>query len=360
MTELEQARLTINEVDKRMAELFVQRMQAVEAVAHYKSERHLPIFDAAREEDVIRKNCAYVGDLRYLPYYENFIRHNMELSKSYQSTLIQVEKVGYFGAEGSHTYAAAKNLFPCETIVSFDTFEGIFDAVQSGAISYGVIPFENSNTGDVGNILDLLRSHEVYVRGMFDLKIKQNLLGLPGAKLEDIKAVLSHPQALMQCREYLDTLSAEQVSFTSTALAAKHVRDTGDAAYAAIASLATAEMYGLNVLKEGINTKQNNTTRFIVIGQSMPVNGDRFSLLFTVRHEVGQLARVMATISELGFNLECIKSRPLPDAPWQYYFYIEVVGDLSGATATRMLAQLKTLCTNVKVLGTYTIQKADA
>ena len=129
MTELEQARLVINEVDKQMAELFCKRMQAVESVAHYKAEQHLPIFDAAREEAVIRKNCAYVQDLRYLPYYEDFIRHNMALSKDYQSTLIHSTVVGYFGAEGSHTHTAAKNLFPCERTVSYDTFEEIFDAV---------------------------------------------------------------------------------------------------------------------------------------------------------------------------------------------------------------------------------------
>ena len=360
MTELEQARLVINEVDKQMAELFCKRMQAVESVAHYKAERHLPIFDAAREEAVIRRNCAYVQDLRYLPYYEDFIRHNMALSKDYQSTLIHSTVVGYFGTEGSHTHTAAKNLFPCERTISFDTFEEIFDAVQDGSISYGVIPFENSNTGDVGNILDLLRSHELYIRGMYDLKIRQNLLGLPGTTAADIKTVYSHPQGLMQCREYLNDKGIRQEMYVSTSLAAKHVKELGDPSCGAIASLATAELYGLSVLAADINTKDNNTTRFIIIAKSMAENGDRFSLLFTVNHEVGQLAKVMYTISSLGFNLECIKSRPLKDVPWQYYFYIEVVGDLSGAAASSLLTELHKVCTQIKVLGTYTIEKSDA
>ena len=360
MTELEQARLTINEVDRRMAELFCQRMQAVESVARYKAAHQLPIFDAAREEALLKKNSSYIQDLRYLPYYEKFLRSAISVSKEYQSTLIDSTTVGYFGAEGSHTHVAEQALFPCEKAVSYATFEEIFDAVDAGEISYGVIPFENSHTGDVGNILDLLRSHDVYIRRVFDLKIRQNLLGLPGATLSGIKTVYSHPQGLMQCKEYLQQAGAEGVAYASTALAAKHVKELGDPANAAIASLATAELYGLSVLARDINTSDDNTTRFIIIAKSMAENGNRFSLLFTLHHEVGQLAGVMRIVSDLGFNLECIKSRPLKNAPWQYYFYIEVVGDLSGAAASSLLAQLREFCTQIKVLGTYTIEQSDA
>ena len=223
MTDLEQARLTINEVDQKMAELFCKRMEAVELVARYKSAHQMPIFDAAREEVVVKKNCAYIEQMRYLPYYEKFIRYEMGLSKDYQSTLIHSTVVGYFGAEGSHTHAAEQMLFPCEKSISFSTFEEIFDAVESGRIAYGVIPFENSNTGDVGNILDLLKTHNVYIRKMYDLKIRQCLLGLEGAPVSGVKTVFSHPQALSQCRDFLTQLSAEQVSSASTSEAAKHV-----------------------------------------------------------------------------------------------------------------------------------------
>ena len=175
-----------------------------------------------------------------------------------------------------------------------------------------------------------------------------------------MKTVYSHPQALMQCREYLAQAGMETVTYASTSLAAKHVREMGDPACAAIASAATAELYGLSVLARDINTSDDNTTRFILIAKSMAENGDRFSLLFTLRHEVGQLARVLDIVSALGFNLECIKSRPLKNAPWQYYFYIEVVGDLAGAAASSLLAQLREVCTQTKVLGTYVVERADA
>lgn len=359
MTDLEQARLTINEVDQKMAELFCKRMEAVELVARYKSAHQMPIFDAAREEVVVKKNCAYIEQMRYLPYYEKFIRYEMGLSKDYQSTLIHSTVVGYFGAEGSHTHAAEQMLFPCEKSISFSTFEEIFDAVESGRIAYGVIPFENSNTGDVGNILDLLKTHNVYIRKMYDLKIRQCLLGLEGAPVSGVKTVFSHPQALSQCRDFLTQLSAKQVSSASTSEAAKHVAELRDPSCAAIGSAVAAELYGLSVLARDINTSSDNTTRFIIIAKSMAENGNRFSLLFTVHHEVGQLAGVMRIVSDLGFNLECIKSRPLKDAPWQYYFYIEVVGDLSGAAASSLLEQLGKVCTQIKVLGTYTIEKSE-
>ncbi len=359
MNELEQARLVINDVDRQMADLFLKRMQAVESVARYKAARHLPIFDPAREEALIQKNSAYIEDLRYLPYYEKFLKHTIGLSKAYQSTLIDSTVVGYFGAEGSHTHVAEQRLFPCEKAVSYATFEEIFDAVDAGEISYGVIPFENSHTGDVGNILDLLKSHDVYIRRVYDLKIRQNLLGLPGASLADVKTVYSHPQGLMQCKEFLAQAGVEQVAYASTSQAAKYVKETGDARLAAIASLATAELYGLSVLAADINTSDDNTTRFIIIAKSMAENGDRFSLLFTLHHQVGQLAKVMHIVGDLGFNLECIKSRPLKNAPWQYYFYIEVVGDLSGAAASSLLSQLKEVCTQIKVLGTYTLERSD-
>lgn len=360
MTELEQARLTINDVDQRIAELFVQRMKAVESVAEYKAKNKLPIFDAAREEVLIQKNCSYVQDLRYLPYYEKFLRNQIELSKAYQATLVNSTTVGYFGTEGSHTHAAQRHLFPCETATSFATFEEIFAAVDSGAIDYGVIPFENSHTGDVGNILDLLKSHDVYIKRVYDLKIQQNLLGLKGAPISGIKTVYSHPQGLLQCKEYLAQLGAKQESYASTALAAKHVQQLGDASCGAIASLATAELYDLDVLAADITTSDDNTTRFIIIAKSMAKNGNRFSLLFTLHHEVGQLAGVMQIVSDCGFNLECIKSRPLKNAPWQYYFYIEVVGDLSGEAASSLLTQLRRFCMQIKVLGTYTIEQSNA
>lgn len=360
MTELEQARRTIEEVDAQMAELFCRRMQAAEAVAHYKAENRLPIFDPAREAALLKKNSAYVQDLRYLPYYETFLQGLMDLSKAYQATRIGGGPVGYFGAEGSHTHVAEQHLFPGRQAVSYATFEEIFEAVDAGEIACGVLPFENSHTGDVGNILDLLKKHDVYICKMFDLKIRQNLLGLPGAPLSGVKTVYSHPQALMQCREYLAQAGMETVTYTSTSLAAKHVREMGDPACAAIASAATAELYGLSVLARDINTSDDNTTRFILIAKSMAENGDRFSLLFTLRHEVGQLARVLDIVSALGFNLECIKSRPLKNAPWQYYFYIEVVGDLAGAAASSLLAQLREVCTQTKVLGTYVVERADA
>ena len=135
MTELEQARRTIEEVDAQMAELFCRRMQAAEAVAHYKAENRLPIFDPARETALLKKNSAYVQDLRYLPYYEAFLKGLMDLSKAYQATRIGGGPVGYFGAEGSHTHVAEQHLFP----VALDEYVNRLDAVDGD----DVIQFDN-------------------------------------------------------------------------------------------------------------------------------------------------------------------------------------------------------------------------
>ena len=162
MTELEEARAAINEVDKRMAELFAQRMQAVEKVACYKSAHQLPIFDAAREEAVVHKNEQYITDLKYLPYYEQFIRQTMAVSKEYQKTLLRTLTVGYFGVEGRIRHGAAPPLSLRKGCILFHLCE-IFDAVDRGEVTYGILPLKNP-TQAMWQHSDLLREHEILLR----------------------------------------------------------------------------------------------------------------------------------------------------------------------------------------------------
>ena len=169
-----------------------------------------------------------------------------------------------------------------------ETFGDAMEAVHSGAADYAVLPIENSSTGSVNDVYDLLSEYDNHIVGETMVKIEHALLGLPGSSLDQIHTVYSHPQGLMQCKEFLQSAGIAQESYASTALAAKYIREKGDPTCGAIASLATAELYDLAVLASDINTLHDNTTRFIVIGRSMPENGDRFSLLFTVHHEAGQ------------------------------------------------------------------------
>ena len=350
MDKLEQARIEIDAIDKEMARLFAARMDAVRHVVAYKQAHDLPILDAQREEAVVQKNLALLPDAAYAAFYEDFLRHNMRLSRQLQTQLMGADTVAYQGVQGAFSHIALRALFPRGKALAFATWSEVFDAVASGTAACGVLPFENSHAGDVSEVLDLCFAHKnLCVQQVYDLPVSQNLLCVPGATLADIKTVLSHPQALSQSAKFIKSLGFATQSCANTAAAAQSVAQQADKSIAAIASAETAALYGLTMLVRDINTSTDNTTRFIVIGKEMQRSGNRFSLLFTVDHTAGQLARVMQTVGALGFNMECIKSRPMPHVPWEYYFYTELVGTLTEDLHTA----LSTVCKTVRILGVY-------
>lgn len=355
-TPLEQARMRIDAIDCQMAALFAQRMDAVRMVAAYKQAHGLPVLDATREEAVVQKNLAHLGGTAedtaaIAAFYEDFVRHNMALSRQFQTRLLGQSTVAYQGVEGAFSHIALKTLFPHGDALAFATWAQVFDAVEKGEAASGVLPFENSFAGDVSEVMDLCFAHpNLLVQQMYDLPVSQNLLGLPGARISDVRTVLSHPQALSQSARMLESLGLATQSCANTAEAARHVAQTGDLSLAAVASRETAALYGLQVLVRDIQTSGENTTRFIVIGKRCAQAGNRFSLLFTIENAAGQLARVIQTISAMGVNMECIKSRPMAHLPWEYYFYSELVGNCPDAVAEA----LRDVCKSVRVLGVYT------
>ncbi len=356
MDQLQQAREVIDRVDGEMAKLFEERMSAVEQVVAYKRAHQLPVLDSGREQQVIAKNVARLSKREYVPYYRELLKYEMQLSREYQKELLRLQgPVGYPGTLGAFSHIACSRIFRGRESRAYVTFEEVFQALDRGEVAYGVIPFENSFTGEVGEVLDLLLNHDCHIQGLYDLKVEQTLLGVPGATLQDIRQVYSHHQAISQCQDFLRAHNLQAVSYPNTALAAKFVSEQGNSTLAAIASPETAEIYHLQVLAPHINTSAENTTRFIVIGREMPCQGDRFNLLFTVNHRAGQLAKVMQIIGEMGFNMESIRSRSLRDVPWQYYFYVEIVGDLREERSQKLLEALRQTCSMVKVLGTYTL-----
>lgn len=351
---LAQARREIDAIDAEMAALFCRRMDAVRRVAAYKQAHGLPVLDAAREDAVVEKNLARLPDAAYAEYYADFIRHTMGLSRAFQRAALGRDAAAYQGVEGAFSHIALTHLLPHARALAYPTWAEVFDAVENGDAAYGVLPFENTQAGDVCEVLDLCYAHEdIFVCGVYDLPVSQNLLGVPGARLSDIRRAVSHPQALQQSAKFLKSLGLETQAFPNTAAAAKSVAEAGDKSVAAIASRETASLYGLVILAENINTTETNATRFIVISKTRGASGDRFSLLFTVEHRAGQLARVMQGIGARGFNLVCIKSRPMPQVPWEYYFYAEVEGDLSDEASRELMEALSDLCKTVRVLGAY-------
>ena len=355
---LDAARKTINEIDGKMAELFVERMRACEAVAQYKKERGLAILDEKREEEVIRKNSALVEDEILREYYVNFLRNNMAVSRSYQERLMEGMKVAYSGTEGAFAHIAASKLYPSAKKIAFGDFSSAYRAVEKGECDIAVLPVENSYNGEVGQVTDLMFSGSLYVNGMFDLSITQDLLAKPGTDLSEIKEVVSHPQALGQCAEYINRHGFLRHEFANTALAAKWVADNGDRTVAAIGSRDAAELFGLEVIDHGINESRSNSTRFAIFSrvankQVGKGGGVHSVLLFTVRNEAGALAQAIDVIGQHGFNMRTLRSRPMKELLWEYYFYIEVEGNVQSEKGSSLMESLGEFCDKLKFAGTY-------
>ena len=364
---LQQARTEIDGIDAEMAALFERRMRAVADVARYKAETGKPVFDALREAAVLDKNTARLQDETLRPYYRAFLQEAMAVSRAYQRAMLGRDTAAYQGVQGAWSHIALRRLFPFSRSISFATWGEVFDAVQNGDAEFGVLPFENSNAGDVSTVLDLLYTHPgLIVARMCDLPIRQDLLGVPGATLAGVCTVISHPQALAQSSVFLQQHALPTQAWSNTADAARHVAELKDPSVAAIASAETADLYGLEILAAGVNADGDNTTRFIVIERAdqapvMTGEGQRLALLFTARHKPGQLAAVLDQIGARGFNMECIKSRPLPHVPFEYYFYVQLVCP-AGSTRADCEALLDTLradCSTLRLLGAFTLDTAE-
>ena len=358
---LERAREIINRVDKEMAELFIERMEASRLVAEYKQEHGLPVLDEAREAAVIRRNSEYLEteSEEVKSCYVSFLRETMAVSRHYQTRLMQGMKISFCGTEGAFAHIAAGKIFPGAQRVAFSTFADAYDAVVNGECDAAVLPMENSSAGEVGQVADLVFSGSLYVNGIFDLAVKHDLLVLPGADLDNIREVYSHPQALDQCLPFIRRHGLLTHEYVNTALAAEYVAKKGDPTVAAIASEQAAELYGLKVAVSGINETLNNTTRFGVLSRARskkPNNRGmdmRFILMFTVRHEAGSLAKAIEIIGKYGYNMQALRSRPMKELLWQYYFYVEAEGNIDTDNGSAMLNELSCCCDQLKLIGSY-------
>jgi len=352
---LDEARRIINEVDAQMATLFVKRMKAAEMVYEHKKERGLPILDQKREEAVIRANAALVEDDVLKEYYIDYLKHVMAVSRAYQYRMQNGLKVAYSGVEGAFAHIAAGRIFPEGNRVSYGDFKAAYHAVVNGECDVVVLPIENSYAGEVGNTLDLIFSGSLHINGIYELEIHQNLLGIPGATVEDIQRVTSHPQALSQCHEYIEMHAFKTEEANNTALAARSVAEAGDKTYGAIASVETAELYGLKVIEPNINKSGENTTRFAVLSK-VQANAPSLTstvLMLTVKHEAGSLANAISIIGQYGYNMTALRSRPMKKHSWQYYFYIEIDGTVDTENGQQMLEELTEVCDQLKVAGSF-------
>lgn len=265
-------------------------------------------------------------------------------------------RVGYFGPATTHTHAAALLLYgPSAIYEPFPTIGLVFDAVATGLVDHGVVPIENSTEGTVRETVDCLINESPLIEREIETEIRHCLLGAPGLDPTRASAVISHPQALAQCRKWLDANYPKlpRRASASTAQAAREARESGQ--LLAIASSLAAETEGLTIFAKGINDRKDNTTRFVSVGaqDGAPTGADRTSLVFTTPHERGALRSVLGILDDSGVNLSRIESRPLPNRLWEYAFVVDVEGHRSDASVRAALAELERTSRLVKVLGSY-------
>ncbi len=358
MKSLEEARREIDSIDSAMAELFCRRMRVAEDVALYKKEYGLPVLDPDREAQVIKKNSDRIDDAVLKEYYISFLQDTMRVSRAYQSRVLEGMRVAFSGTLGAFAHIAVRKLFPMAIAVPYGDFAAAYAAVEHGECDAVVLPVENSFNGEVGQVTDLMFGGSLYVNRVMELAVDQDLLACQGATMETVKEVISHPQALGQCAEYIRAKGYTTREYVNTALAAKLVAEKGDTSLAAIASAEAAEMFGLKVLERNINTDRGNTTRFAVMTRAenpLSLKGKSLCslLLFTVKHEAGALAKALDIIGLHGFNMGVLRSRPTKGKKWQYYFYAELEGDVRTPAGEDMLRMLGRFCDCLKHVGTY-------
>ena len=380
--DLSEIRESINEVDQSLAQLFEKRMELVALVAEYKIENDIPILNSEREKQVIDRALESLRDKSLSREMEIFFNELMAISREYQSRYIDEKfvaqtrgsdeawgisalasretkklKIGFQGVEGSFSEEALLNYFGREAMTSsFRFFEDVFMAIDRGDVDYGILPVENSSTGSVNEVYDLLRKYGCHINGEIVLKVKQNLLGVKGASMEDIKEVYSHSQGFQQSAEFFkEHPSWKLIPYHNTALGAKLVSEAGDISRAAVASEKAAAIYGLDILKENLNFNSKNYTRFVIVGKDLELDesSDKISVVLTVRHKAGSLCDVLRLFSQEGLNLLKIESRPIMDKSWEYFFHLDFEGNLQDPNVSRIMDQIRSRTTYFKILGNY-------
>ena len=266
-----------------------------------------------------------------------------------------VPRVAVQGVPGSYAGIAAKKLHPGGRLIFFETWEDVFIAVGKGGADYGVLPVENSTAGSVLEVYDLLLKYRFYINRACRLAVDHCLLGVRGASEDGVKDVYSHPQAFSQCREFIKAHGYDKHVCLNTAAAAKMVAQSGDVTKAAIASSDCAGIYGLDVIRSSIQQQRDNRTRFISVSKSPETSpgADRISLVFALPHQTGSLYRILARFAHGGHNLTKIESRPVPDRPFEYYFYVDFCGSVCAEKTAALLGELQNELPFFHFLGNY-------
>lgn len=378
--DLSVTREEIDSVDKQIVELLEKRMELALDVAKYKMSTGKAIYDRERELQKLEKLGSLASTEFNSKSVQEIFLQIMSVSRRYQYRVIgdreqtidkMFEKVDKLevSKETRVVYAGVPGAFAEEALVSYfgedvraTNVKGFFDVakmISEKEADYGVLPIENSSAGFVSGIYDLLEKFGLSIVGEQMIRVNQCLLGIPGTDLEKVKTVFSHPQGLLQSKEYLKDKNWQQVSMANTALSAKKVHDEGDFTQVAIASERAAKLYGLSVLHPQLNVSDKNTTRFVIVSNRKEYvkNANKVSISFSLPHTCGTLYNILAHFIFNNVNMTSIESVPISGKQWEYCFFVDFEGNLNDDEVKNALKGIMAETENFRILGCFLSEK---
>ncbi|MBF8999181.1 prephenate dehydratase [Vibrio nitrifigilis] len=374
---LEEIRLRLNELDDQLLSLLSERRQLSIEVAKSKVKTSKPVRDAKREQELLVKLINkgkehYALDAQYITkIFHTIIEDSVLLQQSYLQELANpnyskpLARVTFLGAKGSYSHLATREYFSrkqTELIeLNCQHFRDITETVEAGHADFGVLPIENTSSGSINEVYDILQHTTLYIVGEITQPIEHSLLATADVSLEDIKVLYSHPQPHQQCSEFLRHMKDVQLeSCASTADAMKKVHEINRPEVAAIGSAASGKLYGLQPIKSHISNQTENYTRFIVVARK-PVDVSsqipaKTTLIMSTGQEAGSLVSSLLVLQRYGINMTKLESRPIMGNPWEEMFYVDLESHLESPEMQQALSELTKLTRHLKVLGSYPIE----
>lgn len=378
MSELNGLREAIDALDARITEFFLQRMELTRRVGEYKRAHGIPVLDPQREREVLAQKTALVADPALRDDVAALYEAIMGISRRQQRRLVneagnqdyarirgamdgaraplEHPRVLYQGEPGAYADEAAARFFGEDLPRSHvGTWEEVFQALQRGEADYGVVPIENSSTGSINQVYDLLAQYGHSIVGEQTVKVDHCLAAPAGARLDGVTTVYSHEQGLLQCAGFLKGRGWTCVPRLNTAESAQFVARSGSPGQAAICSPRAARLYSLEILAEHISDSDSNDTRFVVVSPVMErrSGSDKVSILFRLPHRAGSLQELLTIFAVNGLNLLKLESRPIPCRSWEYRFFADFSGDLTAPGMDGALLELFQTAEQLRVLGNY-------
>ncbi|WP_138430529.1 prephenate dehydratase [Fodinibius saliphilus] len=373
---LESIRKLLDETDKKIIKALAKRQELVREVSSFKLDEERNIRDTDREEQLlskITKLAREAGLDRYFAeeLFKDIIHHSVRFQTH---TLVdhqnakkddEIVQVAYQGTDGAFSHQAAYRHFEERYAevhsYGYNTFQQAAKAVKNKEVDYAILPIENTTAGSINDTYNILGEGDLHIVGEEALRIVHCLLALEDVAIERIRRIMSHPQAISQCSNYLAKLHDCKIeSYIDTAMSAKKVLEDGDLSQAAIAGSYAAEIYGLEILKRDIANQPENFTRFVIVGRD-PVEVDlqipcKTSLLMVTSHDKGALIKCLNVIDDHDIRMTKLESRPKPNEPWKYQFYLDIEGNIAKPDTRVALEELEQEASSLKVLGCYPAQ----